>query len=182
MSSKGSKKKRYDTDAIANELQRSAFFASVPPPSPPSASAPQLPQEPPRAATPVSEAGRVDSTTAVPQNPQPRNHGNAETRPPSAPVAVPPVPPATTTFEFDPFARAEQKYTLQFTEPELEAIEDIKLDLRRRLGMKISKIDLVRCGLGELIEDYQQHGDESRLVQRLRTRTHRTSHEHAKHS
>jgi hypothetical protein len=91
------------------------------------------------------------------------------------------VPPATTTFQFDPLAHAEQKYTLQFTEPELEAIEDIKLDLRRRLGMKISKIDLVRCGLGELIEDYQQHGDQSRLVQRLRTPTPRT-HEHAKNS
>lgn len=57
-----------------------------------------------------------------------------------------------------------------FTEEELEAIEDVKLELRRVFGVKTSKNELVRCGLWELIEDYRRHGERSRLLQRLKAR------------
>lgn len=82
-------------------------------------------------------------------------HSNLSTRPASQP--------------FDPSTRADQKYTLAFTEDELEAMEDVKLELRRRYDLKTSKVALVRCGLWELLEDYRQQGEHSRLVQRLRT-------------
>jgi hypothetical protein len=85
-----------------------------------------------------------------------------------------PTPPQSNPrpFHFNPSTKADQKYTLAFTEEELEVIEDIKLDLRRRFGIKTSKVELVRCGLGELIEDFQKHGDQSRLVSRLKTQHH----------
>jgi hypothetical protein len=72
---------------------------------------------------------------------------------------------------FDSSARADQKYTLAFTDEELEALEDLKLELRRRYDMKTTKTDLVRCGLWDLIEDFRRHGEQSRVLKRLRART-----------
>jgi hypothetical protein len=63
----------------------------------------------------------------------PRKRGNTESGSSSSQSPTPPL------FHFNPGTKADQKYTLAFTEEELEIIEDIKLDLRRRFGIKTSK-------------------------------------------
>jgi hypothetical protein len=78
-------------------------------------------------------------------------------------------------FRFDTAGKAVQKYTLAFTDEELEAMEDVKLELRRRHALKTSKVELVRCGLWDLIEDYKRTGEQSRLIQRLKIRKHGTT-------
>lgn len=83
-----------------------------------------------------------------------------------------PITPVPVVFKLDLEAKADQKYTTYFTEQEHELLEDIKLDVRRRYGYRTSKQDIIRCALGELIEDYQRHGSESRFVQRLQPRDH----------
>lgn len=47
-------------------------------------------------------------------------------------------------------------------------MEDVKLELRRRYDLKTTKVALVRWGLRELIDDYRQQGEHSRLVTRLK--------------
>jgi hypothetical protein len=69
---------------------------------------------------------------------------------------------------FDTAARADQKYTLAFTDEELEALEDLKLELRRRYDVRTTKTELVRCGLWDLIEDHRRNGEQSRALKRLR--------------
>jgi hypothetical protein len=58
--------------------------------------------------------------------------------------------------------------TFSFTTEELEAIEDIKLELRRRLDLPATKNDIVRCAVHSLVEDYRRHGPESLVVRRIR--------------
>ncbi len=112
----------------------------------------------------------------------PRKHGSTETGKP------PPTSPhhhehhgtpaetgvALARLRFDPAAKADQKYTLAFSTEELEAIEDVKLELRRRFDVKTTKVELVRCGLWDLLEDYRHHGDRSRVFLRLKARKHTT--------
>lgn len=101
-----------------------------------------------------------------------RNHGTVEPRKLSATSDS---TESAAGFRFDATARADQKYTLAFTDQELEALEDVKIELRRRYDVRTTKTELVRCGLWDLIEDYGHHGEQSRLLQRLRTRAQRTT-------
>ncbi|GEM_PF-2195774 len=61
-----------------------------------------------------------------------------------------------------------RKDSFLFTDEEFEAMDDLKLDLRRVHGLKATKNDLARCGLGFLLDDYNHRGDKSELVTRVR--------------
>lgn len=142
-------KKQFNLDSLANELEQSAFFPSRQSPTPvPESSVEPADQSPHKKPVPPE--------TRNPENPKTSN-------PPS--LEIPLIP-----FQLDLSAKADQKYTSLFAVDEMELLDDIKLDVKRRFGYKTTKIDLLRCALGELIEDYQKHGNESRLVTRLKTR------------
>jgi hypothetical protein len=149
-------KKHFNLASLSKELEQSAFFPSRQSPTPITERS-EEPAEP------------VEPTVKKHLSVETGNRVNTEPRISSTPPSTP------SAFHFTPGTKADQKYTLAFTEEELEIIEDIKLDLRRRFGIKTSKVELVRCGLGELIEDFQKHGDQSRLVSRLKTRKHGTT-------
>jgi hypothetical protein len=60
--------------------------------------------------------------------------------------------------------------TFAFTTKELDAIEDLKIELRRKLDLRTTKNDIVRCGVHTIIEDYRRRGEESVIVQRVRNK------------
>jgi hypothetical protein len=71
---------------------------------------------------------------------------------------------------FDITAVAYHSNTFAFTDEELEALEDVKTELRRRQDLRVSKYDLIRCGLHCLLEDYRRNGETSFAVRRLSKR------------
>lgn len=68
---------------------------------------------------------------------------------------------------FDLDQRPYRKDSFLFTEEEFEALEDLKLELRRKFDLKATKNDLARCAIQNLIEDYQRRGNDSVVVKRL---------------
>ena len=60
------------------------------------------------------------------------------------------------------------KGTFLFTQEELEALEDLKLDLRRKYDLKTTKNELARCALQGLLEDYYQRSGSSDVLRRLK--------------
>jgi hypothetical protein len=56
-----------------------------------------------------------------------------------------------------------RKDSFLFTEPEFEALEDLKLELRRKHQVKVTKNDLARCALHLLVEDYETNRERSFL-------------------
>lgn len=80
---------------------------------------------------------------------------------------------APTPTRFDLNSIPLWKGTYLFTEDELDAMEDVKLELRRKFGLKTTKNELARCALQHLIEDYRSHGETSVLLKRLRNKSSR---------
>jgi hypothetical protein len=70
--------------------------------------------------------------------------------------------------EFDLNIAPYKNDTFAFTTEELNAIEDLKIELKRRLDLPATKNDIVRCAIHSIVEDYRQRGTESLLVQRIR--------------
>jgi hypothetical protein len=71
---------------------------------------------------------------------------------------------------FDINATPYRKDSFLFTDAEFEAMEDLKIDLRRRFDLKATKNDIARCALQHLFEDYERTGEASMVVRRLRTK------------
>jgi len=55
-----------------------------------------------------------------------------------------------------------------FTQEELEAIEDLKLELKRNLDLKITQYDILRIGVHAIVEDYRKNGEDSIVVRRAK--------------
>lgn len=72
--------------------------------------------------------------------------------------------------QFDLSARPIRKGSFLFTPEEWEALEDLKLDLRRKFDLDATKNDLARCALQHLLEDFRRLGDRSIAVRRLSSR------------
>ena len=69
------------------------------------------------------------------------------------------------------FRLAEEPYiknTFLLTQREHDALEDLKLTLRRKHGLRRTKNDLIRCALHHLLEDFQLNGLKSPLYARLK--------------
>jgi hypothetical protein len=122
----------------------------------------------------------------TPKAPDPEPQKPAEMPPSAAKPALPkPEPPkpapapkvvlkpaslASSTFNLDDEALYKASYV--FTIQELEALEDMKLELKRELDSKVTKNDLVRAALHQLVEDYRDKAQQSDVVRRLRRRRH----------
>jgi hypothetical protein len=63
--------------------------------------------------------------------------------------------------------KPDRKETFMFSTDESEALEDLKLELRRRFDIKTSKNELARVAVRVLLDDYRQHGETSDLIRRL---------------
>ena len=74
------------------------------------------------------------------------------------------VPASTLSIEDEPYTQA----TFKFTDEELDALDDLKRDLRRQLALKTTKQNLVRYALHRLIEEFAKDGETSWLVQQLK--------------
>jgi hypothetical protein len=72
---------------------------------------------------------------------------------------------------FDINDNPHRKDSFLFTNKEFEALEDLKLELRRKFDFRATKNDIARCALQHLIEDYHQHKENSIVVRVLKTRT-----------
>jgi hypothetical protein len=123
-------------------------------------SVPPLPEEP------IAQAAQEITKTK-----EPRNLGNKETRKQSSKeprnqgyleTAV------SAAHGFDLNITPYKNDTFLFTNEELYAIDDLKTELLRKLDLKTTKYDIVRCAIHCLVEDYRQHGDASLIVQRVR--------------
>jgi hypothetical protein len=55
------------------------------------------------------------------------------------------------------------KDSFLFTPAEFEALEDLKIEFRRKHDLKITKNDLARCALHLLVEDYETNQERSFL-------------------
>lgn len=116
-------------------------------------------------------------TTRVPVNPGIREPGNTASREPGntgTREAGKPASRDTGQHATDPADRFDinrvptEKETYLCTVEEVAALEDLKLELRRRYDLRVSKQDIERCGIQFLASDYQAHGEQSILVKRLK--------------
>ncbi len=65
-----------------------------------------------------------------------------------------------------------RKDSFLFTEGEFEALEDLKLELRRKHGLRAAtKNDIARASLHHIVEDYQRNPERSIVVSRLKRKT-----------
>jgi hypothetical protein len=90
------------------------------------------------------------------------------------PMELPPAPPlqptATEAKEFDLNIPTEKSETFAFTFEEWLAVEQLKTELTRLMGvdLRVTKIDIIRCALHMIVKDYRTHGEQSFLVDRIR--------------
>ncbi len=86
---------------------------------------------------------------------------------PAPPTATPPA-----AMEFDLNLLTEKSETFAFTFEEWLAINQLKTELIRLLGvdLKVTKIDIIRCALHLLVADYRARGEHSFLVDRIKNK------------
>jgi hypothetical protein len=120
---------------------------------------------------PLSVKPTVQEATVTEQTKKPRNLGNKETRKQVSkePWNLGTLDTAASAAQgFDLNITPYKNDTFLFTNEELYAIDDLKTELLRKLDLKTTKYDIVRCAIHCLVEDYRQHGEESLIVQRVR--------------
>jgi hypothetical protein len=76
--------------------------------------------------------------------------------------------PASLSIAFDLADRPSYKRSFLLTQAEDESLEDLKLELGRRLDTKVSKEQLVRLAIHVLVEDFAANGDRSHVQRRIR--------------
>jgi hypothetical protein len=64
--------------------------------------------------------------------------------------------------------RPDRQNTYAFTTDELERLEDLKILIRRRYDLGVTKNDLIRCAVHMLLDDFHGRGEGSDLLVRLR--------------
>jgi hypothetical protein len=125
-----------------------------------------------------------EPTTSVLASPLPEQPGvHKEQAKEAAPIppAQPPVKPKSTRLlqpatgaanEFDLNLPTEKSETFAFTFEEWLAINQLKTELIRLLGvdLKVTKIDIIRCALYMLVADYHTRGEHSFLVERIKNK------------
>jgi hypothetical protein len=131
--------------------------------------------------TPLAQSGHDQKLFArpapLPEHPARQEAAEKEeTKVPSTQAPVKPkslkpvVTPATEAQEFDLNILPYKNHTFSFTTEELEAMEDLKTELRRRLDLRVTKIDIIRSALHTIIADYRQRGEKSFIVERIKTK------------
>ncbi len=72
---------------------------------------------------------------------------------------------------FDITQVAAHPATFNFTDDELDALDDLKRDLKRQHDIRTTKKDLIRHALHQLVENYRALGEGSWIVTRARKRS-----------
>lgn len=122
--------------------------------------APTTPKPPPEPQKPAEERpSNIKPPIPKPQPPKPA---------PARRISLLPASLASTAFSLDDEALYKASYV--FTPQELEALEDLKLELKRELDSKITKNDLMRAALHMLVEDFQNNLTSSYIHKKLRKR------------
>jgi hypothetical protein len=62
------------------------------------------------------------------------------------------------------------KASYNYTNEELIAVEDLRMELQRKFDKKVTKNDLMRSALHLLLEDHDANGDRSYASQKVRKR------------
>jgi hypothetical protein len=130
-------KKSYEVDSIASDLAASRFFQ--PPPEAQAQSEPAKARRPRR----PRNLGTY----------KPRNLGNEQ-------------PALSPSDGFDINERPVKQDNYMFTMRELDALEDLKIELSRQLDRRISKQDIARIAVHAIAEDYRKRGEQSELYLR----------------
>jgi hypothetical protein len=133
--------------------------------------------------TPLAQSGLdqklFSRPTPVPEKPAPQEVQEKEEAPkprPAAPVKLQkraPIKPATGEAKgFDLNLPTEKSHTFAFTFEELWALEELKTGVSRLLGLdlRITKIDIIRCALHMIVDDYRQRGEQSFIVDRFKNK------------
>jgi hypothetical protein len=117
---------------------------------------PPVPEKP-AAQEGQEKAAAVKPRTSAPVKPQKR-------------VPVKPAVSAATGFDLN--LPTEKSHTFAFTFEELWALEELKTGVSRLLGLdlRITKIDIIRCALHMVVDDYRQHGEQSFIVARFKNK------------
>ena len=90
--------------------------------------------------------------------------------PKKAPVRAVPDAPEEQAAEKRPSGRIrhDEKMTVYVTSEELMEIEQVRLQLRGRLGLSVDRGRLVREAVSLVLADFEAQGEDSALVRRLR--------------
>ncbi len=78
--------------------------------------------------------------------------------------------PAEQPVAFDINEKPYRKDSFLFTDQEFEALEDLKLELRRQYDFKATKNDIARVALSELFDNYKRSGDKSAIIRHLKSK------------
>ena len=70
--------------------------------------------------------------------------------------------------EFDLNIEPYKNGTFLFTYEELDAIDEVKKQLKRRLDLPATQYDIVRSAIHIIVEDYRLRGEQSFIVQRIK--------------
>lgn len=105
---------------------------------------------------------------------RPTDSVSAESPAPKAPKKTPvravPDAPEDPALDKRPSGRIrhDEKMTVYVTSEELMEIEQVRLQLRGRLGLAVDRGRLVREAVSLVLADFEAHGEDSALVRRLR--------------
>jgi hypothetical protein len=114
---------------------------------------------------PLSEKPGVQEAPVTAQSKETRKQGYQETRKlGNAEQAV------TESQGFDLNIVPYKNGTFLFTYEELDAIDDLKKQLKRRLDLPATQYDIVRAAIHIITEDYRKHGADSLIVQHIKTK------------
>ena len=88
------------------------------------------------------------------------------------PVDPEPAPPAAALPERPSTGRQKHdtKITVYVSDEELLALEHARLSLRGTFGLAVDRGRIVREAIAVLLADFEEHGERSQLVRRLRPR------------
>jgi hypothetical protein len=132
--------------------------------------------------TPLAQAGLDQKLFSRPTPPETPVSQEAEEKEavakPRTPASVKPQkrrtvkPTASEGKRFDLNLPTEKSHTFAFTFEELWALEELKTGVSRLLGLdlRITKIDIIRCALHMIVEDYRKRGEQSFIVERFKNK------------
>jgi hypothetical protein len=112
---------------------------------------------------PAAGSAAPDRTKPAPEAAAPAMAEPAS--PPRADLTTEPLRPAADLSEV-PYRKA----TFLLTDEEFEALDELKLGVRRALDLKVTKEDLARCAIGYMVHDFRRRKAESAVFAPLRQR------------
>ncbi|HLR85572.1 MAG TPA: hypothetical protein VK059_11520 [Nocardioidaceae bacterium] len=119
----------------------------------------------------ADELFRPTSPAERPPEPEPAKPAaepTPEPPPESAPESEPEPAPKKRASRGSGRVKHDEKMTVYVTADELLELEHARLSLRRRLGQSVDRGRIVREAIAIALADFDERGDDSELVRRLR--------------